>query len=232
MKKNVYEIEKNIEKLLKGNSTGFLTLNVINEIKGKLKKYDYQIFSPYTDSEKIILYSKKEPNIKLYRIDCYEQDKISHSSILGSLFGLNITSEMFGDIILYDGDFYVYILDDISEYIVNNFAMVGNISIKLIEVNLDFLSNYKRQYEELELIVSSLRIDAVVSRLCGFNREKTQDSIKNEFVLLNGRILNKSSYILKDGDIFSIKRYGKYKYIGILKTTKKDNYLIKIDKYV
>lgn len=232
MKKNTYEVEKNIERILRGNYTGFLTLNVVKEIQSKLKKYDYKIFSPYPDSEKIILFGKKEPKIKLYRIDCYEKDKITHPSILGSLFALNIASEMFGDIVFYDDNFYFYLLEDISEYVVNNLTMVGNTPIKLVEVSSNFLSDYKRKYEEHELIVSSLRIDAVISRLIGCNREKVQDNIKNGLILLNGEVLNKSSYLLKDGDIFSIKRYGKYKYIGIIKTTKKDNYLIGIDKYV
>ena len=61
MKKNTYEVEKNIERILRGNYTGFLTLNIVNEIKGKLKKYDYKVFAPYEDAEKIILFNKKEP---------------------------------------------------------------------------------------------------------------------------------------------------------------------------
>ena len=34
------------------------------------------------------------------------------------------------------------------------------------------------------------------------------------------------------GDIFSVKKYGKYKYVGIVKATKKDNYIIKVLRYL
>ena len=39
-------------------------------------------------------------------------------------------------------------------------------------------------------------------------------------------------HILKENDIFSIRRYGKYKFIGVVKNTKKDNYIIKYLKYI
>lgn len=232
LKRNIYEVEKNIERILKGESTGFLTFNVSREIQGKLKQRDYQIFSPYEGAEKVILFSKKEPKIRLYRIDCYEQDKITHSSILGSLFGLNITSEMFGDIVLYDGNFYFYVLDDIHEYVMNNFTMVGNTVIQLIEVSSDFLNHYQRAYEDYELIVASLRIDAVIARLIGVNREKVQIKIKEKLVLLNGEVLNKSSYLLREGDIFSIRGFGKFIYFGIKDMTKKNRFVIQIKKYI
>ena len=38
-------------------------------------------------------------------------------------------------------------------------------------------------------------------------------------------------YKLKENDVFSIKRLGKYKYIGIIKETKSKNYIIKCLKY-
>lgn len=232
MKRNVYEVEKNIERILKGEATGFLTLNVVKEIQSKLRKRDYQVFTPYGDAEKVILYSMRYPKVRLYRIECYERDKISHSAILGSLFGLNITSEMFGDIVLYDENFYVYILEDIHEFIVNQLTMVGNVPISLKEVDLDFLGHYEREYENHELIVASLRIDAIIARLIGCNREKVQVKIHEKLVLLNGEVLDKVSYSLKDGDIFSIRGYGKYVYKGIKSETKKEKFVVLIKKYV
>ena len=55
MKKNVYEVEKNIEKILRGGATGFLTSNVSKDIQSKLKKQEYQIFTPYQEAEKVII---------------------------------------------------------------------------------------------------------------------------------------------------------------------------------
>ena len=45
-------------------------------------------------------------------------------------------------------------------------------------------------------------------------------------------ILSNPSYLLKEEDIFSIRKYGKFKYIGKIKQTKKNNYIVKIHKYL
>lgn len=37
---------------------------------------------------------------------------------------------------------------------------------------------------------------------------------------------------VKEEDIFSIRKYGKFKYIGKVKQTKKNNYIVKIYKYL
>lgn len=232
MKKNIYEIEKNIERILRGDATGFLTLNVAKEIQGKLKKRDFEVLSPYLDSEKVILSGGKIPQIRLYRIECYEKEQLQHSSILGSLFGLNITSEMFGDIVFYEGYFYVFFLEEIMDFILEQFTIVGNLPICLVEVDCHFLDDYQRNYEAYEFIVTSERIDTIIARIIGCNREKVQDKIKNKLVLVNGEVLTKTSYTLHENDIFSIRGFGKYKYNGIIKRTKKDNYIIKISKYI
>lgn len=229
MKINTYEIEKNLEKLKKGIPTGFITGNVFNQISKKLTKKDYNIYKPYQEADKIILYKNKLPNIKLYKIESFND--LTHQSILGSLFGLNITSETFGDIVYYNNNFYVYLLDTISNLVINELNTIGNNHIKLIEVDNNILENYKRNYEKIEIIVSSLRIDTIISRLINTNRDKSKEIIKEKLVTLNYETLTKYDYIIKENDIFSIKKYGKYKFIKIIKKTKKDNYIICINKY-
>ena len=49
---------------------------------------------------------------------------------------------------------------------------------------------------------------------------------KNKEIILNYDFLKDISYKLKENDIFSIKRIGKYKYIGSIKTTKSGNIII------
>ena len=221
MKTNYYEIEKNIEKLNRYESTNFLTYNTYKEIIKKLPKNSYKIYLPYKDSDKLILYTKDIPNIKLYKINSYHS--LTHQSILGSLFSLNITPETFGDIVLYNNNFYIYLTEQISNLVETELTQIGNNKVKLEEVDINLLSNYERNYQNIELIVSSLRIDNVLSKLLNTNRNKTKEIISNKLVTLNYETLTKSDYILKENDIFSIKKQGKYKYISIMKNTKKNN---------
>ncbi len=227
---NEYIVKKNIDKIKSGNYTDFLNPGMFKNISYKLKHNEYKIYKPYKDADKIILYTDIVPKIRLFEIISYYP--LTHREILGSLFGLNITDEVFGDIIIWDNRYYFYVVDKISNFIIDNFKMIGNKDIKIKEVNLDLMDNYERKYEELEFIVSSLRLDTVLSRLIGTSRDKIKDKFKNKDIILNYNIINNNSYVLHDNDIFSIKKYGKYKYVGVVKSTKKDNYIIKILKYL
>ena len=226
----MYNTKKNIDKIKRGEHTFFLDPKEANLVKGKLKKDEYKIYSPYPDSNKVILYKDKLPNVILYEIK--SKTPLRHQNILGSMFSLNITNEVFGDIIVDNNKYYIFVLDIISNYIKSNLIFIKNSEVELEEIDLSTLEDYHQKYEEYSIIVSSLRIDTIISRITNTNRSSVIDRIKNKEILVNYEVLTKSSYTLKENDIFSIRKSGKYKFIGIEKTTKKDNYIIKYLKYV
>ena len=226
---DIYTVSKNVEKILNGNSTNFLDQKLQIQVKNKLKKGTYKIYLPYKDSEKVIYYTNNKPNVLLYEI--VSKNKLLHQEIMGTLFSLGIDSSMYGDILIIDNHYYIYILDIIENYLITNFNKIKNNNVKLKKIDIDSLSNYEREYEEIELIVSSNRIDTVLSHLIHTSRDKISEKIKNKEILVNYDY-PKLSYNLKENDIFSIRRYGKYKYMGVINTTKKDNIVVKIDKYM
>ena len=109
--------------------------------------------------------------------------------------------------------------------------MIKNSHIELIERPLETLKSYKKEFEQIELIASSNRIDTVIERLIQTSRPNVLEKIKNKEIMLNYDILKNNSYLLKENDIFSIRRYGKFQYIGIKKETKNKNYIIECKKY-
>ncbi len=230
MKSDVYKINNAVEKIKTGKNTQFLDGRELKLVTGKLKKNEYNVYYPYKDSEKVMLYTGKVPKVKLFKI--YTVENIRHQDILGSLFALNIDSSYFGDIVLYNDYYYVFVSEDLALYIKDNLKMIGNKKVSLEEVDLSVLDNYERNYEEKEMIVSSLRIDNVVSGIINTSRKVALDKIKNKEVIVNYGVMNKNSYILKESDIFSIRRYGKYKFVGIVKSTKKNNFIVRYLKYI
>lgn len=226
----MYTIQKNLNRLNNYQPTFFLDPKEQLEIKNKLKKNDYKVFSPYEDAEKVIFYNEQLPEVILYEIK--SKQELRHQDILGTMYSLNISSEMFGDIILYNNRYFIYVLKLFQNYFEMNFTKVRNSSIELVQLDLNYLIDYKRSYEEIDIIVSSERIDTVISSIIHTNRNVIKDKIKDKEILLNHDLLKNNSYVLKPGDIFSIRRFGKYKYIGIIKNTKKDNYIVKCLKYL
>lgn len=225
----MYIIEKNLNKLNHNQPTFFLDPKQQQELKKKLKKNTYKVFKPYIDSEKNIFYINEEPSVILYEIKT--KIPLEHREILGTLFSLNITSELFGDIIITNNHYYIYILENIAPYIKTNLLKIKNSHIELIERPIEILKNYTREYEYIEFISSSTRIDTVIARLIHTSRPNILQKIKDKEIILNYNILKNNSYLLKENDIFSIKGYGKFQYIGIKKETKNKNYIIECKKY-
>lgn len=226
----MYFVEKNLTRLRHGQHTFFLDPKELNEVKSKLRKNEYSIYYPYKDSEKNIIYNGNIPNVILYEIVCNVE--LRHQDILGSIYSLNISGELFGDVLIIDGHYYVYILDIVRNYFETNFLMVRNSRIELKEIPIDTFKDYERSYEEEVYIVSSNRIDTVISSIIHTGRGNISDKIKKKEIILNYDFLKNTSYKLREGDTFSIKKIGKFKYNGIIKNTKSNNLIISIYKYL
>ncbi len=229
-KNNEYKIKNNIEKLERGKSTNFLDLGKLKDLSYLIKKEKYNIYYPYDDSEKVILYVNDIPKIDIIKINTNEE--LKHNEILGSLFGLNIDMDYIGDIIIDNDNYYIIVIPTITKLILNNLTVIGNKIVTTEKINTSILDNYHKKYEDKEIIVSSLRIDNVISKIINTSRTIVKEKIKNKEIILNYTILTNPSYILRENDIFSIRRQGKYRFISIIKTTKKENYIIKYQKYI
>lgn len=225
-----YLIKKYVEKIKRGESSGFLDPLELKIVISKLKKNEYEIYSVYEECDKKILYKNNIPNVKLYKINSYE--KLKHQEIMGSLYSLSIDKSMIGDIIIDEDNYYFYIIDKMSSFIENNLFMIGNKYVTIEEIDISKMKDYKKKYEIKNMIVSSLRMDTIVSRITNTSRNNSIELIKNKNVILNYSILKDGSIALKENDIFSIRRYGKYKFSKIIKNTKKDNIVLEYFKYI
>lgn len=226
----MYNIEKNYNKLMKNQPTFFLDPKEQMELKGKLRKGEYKIYYPYPDSEKVIYYKEKLPGIILYKIK--SPIPLKHQDILGTMFSLQISNEMFGDIVIDNGNYFIYVLKLFQNYFETNFVSVKNTYIELEEVNIDYLKDYLRKYDKLEFIVSSNRIDTIICRILNISRSGIDEKIKNKEIIHNYDFLKNPSTKLKENDTFSIRKIGKFKYMGIVKETKSNNIIVSIYKYI
>ena len=225
----IYTVEKIVEKVLYSNSTNFVEIRYLNRVKKELKKVKYNIYEPFVGATKVILYNKM-PNIKIYEI--VSSNDLRHQDILGTLYSLNISDEMFGDVVIWNNRYFIIILSSIDNYIKSNLASIRNSKVDLIERDPYYLKDYKQEYEECIIIVPSIRVDVIVSKIINSSRSNALEKIKNGDIYLNYELLTKPTYMLKENDIFSIRKYGKYKFLGEINRTKKGSLVIKYLKYV
>ena len=225
----IYTVEKIVEKVLYSNSTNFVEIKYLNRVKKELKNVKYNIYEPFSGATKIILYNKM-PNIKIYEI--ISSNDLRHQDILGTLYSLNISDEMFGDVVIWNNRYFIIILSSIDNYIKSNLTSIKNSKVDLIERDPYYLKDYKQEYEECIIIVPSIRVDVIVSKIINSSRSNALEKIKNGDIYLNYELLTKPTYMLKENDIFSIRKYGKYKFLGEINRTKKGSLVVKYLKYV
>lgn len=229
MENNIF-IKNNVEKIKRGDHTSFLQPNELQQVISILNKshIKYNIYKPFLYATKVVVYKDKEPTISLIEIICNQE--LKHSDILGTLFSHNINPEKYGDIIV-DDKYYIIVLEPLEKYLISNLDTIKKNKVRLEQRDMEIIENYKYKYDELNILVSSLRIDNVVSSITNCSRSQTDIMFKNKNILVNYNIVLKKTSNLHENDIVSIRHFGKYKYMNIIKKTKGCKYIINMLKY-
>lgn len=212
-------------------STNFFNSFDIDKITRFLdnKNIEYGVYDKYPFLEKKIIYFGEYDNyITIFKAK--KSDKIKHSNILGTLFSLGLTDDVIGDIIVMDDYFYLTTLTRLSSFIKNNLTIINGERIELLESTNIVLN--KDRFLKMKLLVSSMRVDTIVSKITNTNRLKVNSMIKDNIILVNYNTVKSSSLILKNNDILSIRKYGKYIIKNIIGTTKKNNLVLEIEKNI
>lgn len=225
----IENIIKNIS--LNPTLTKFLTLEEQKIIEKNCNNYR---FFPLDCERKRAFVCKGEINKNDFQIDIikitYNKKfgEIKHKDILGAIIGLGIKRECIGDIIVSD-DIYVYVIQDMTTFIINNLITVGRVNVNITLSSFDEVKNINvENYIETEIIVSSYRLDTIVSEITSLSREKAKQYVTLKNVKVNGNINTNPDYIVKFNDLISIHRFGRVIITEEVRKTKKDKNIIKI----
>ncbi len=168
------------------------------------------------------------------RLSCDKFHSPSHRDYMGALMGLGIDRKMFGDLIVTaNSTAYLVVWDkgDIVEYLSSEFTSSGRAKLRLDRVEAQVLEALEMQYVPIEVIVTSLRADCVVSSIANFSRSQSKAFIESgDFKLFSNPSLEPDR-ILSCGDVFSVKGFGKYRFDEILGQTRRERIKIKLLKY-
>ena len=88
------------------------------------------------------------------------------------------------------------------------------------------------EFKEINFTVPSLRLDSIVSGAIRESREKASGFIKNGNVLLNYLVCENLSCQVKEGDVFSVKGFGKFYIVEVGGVSKRGKLFIKVNKYI
>lgn len=158
------------------------------------------------------------------------EDKLTHRDILGALMGLDIARETVGDICVGEDCAVVFLTDTAAEQALVGITKIGRAGVRVSE-GFDPESIPKREYQLISGTVSSLRLDSVTSLAIRSSRANAAALVEGGKVILRGQEVTSCSAQVNEGDVFTVRGYGKFRLGAKGRTTKKDRSFIEIYKY-
>lgn len=170
--------------------------------------------------------------IKAVRISVNAKEAdFTHRDVLGAILGLGLKREKIGDILISGKSADVILYKEAAEYISIYLTNISRYSVTCEEIKFEELKTLDTDVVTSRIIVPSLRLDAVLSHALNKSRSAVNESIKSGKIKINHQETQNPSAQLKEGDLLSIRGYGRIRFQNIAGTTKKDRIVIFVNKY-
>jgi RNA-binding protein YlmH len=170
--------------------------------------------------------------LAVVKIDLPVGQNYEHREYLSGIMKLGIKREKFGDIIVRENGADIIALKEIAEYFVQNLKELTRFQKSEIYLSsIDRLEQKENKFEELKVIVPSIRLDNFVSELAHCSRGNAKELLVAGKVFVNGVNEFKDSKKLQVGDVITIRGKGKFIFESIEGSTRSDRTILKIKKY-
>ena len=227
--------------------TDFLNVSEISVAKSVLKEEKINNFIIYggkeeTDRSLLIFYPEKfskemveknfEKIFEVIRIKLPNNIKYEHREFLSGIMKLGIIREKFGDIIVTDYGADIIVLSEISKILANDLKTLTRFRKSEITIeNINSLSVIETEFEDVNIIVSSIRLDNFVAELANCSRNNSEEIINEGRVFVNSINEFKPSKKININDIITIRGKGKFIFDGVEKETRSGRFLLNMRKY-
>ena len=158
-------------------------------------------------------------------------ETLSHRDYLGAILSLGIDRNLTGDILVRESGAWFFCLDSAADFLVSSLTRVRNTSVSA-SLSSPEAPELQPRFEPLRINVASERLDAVLSAFTGLSRSQAAPLFSGEKVFVNSRPVADKSLRLKEGDILSVRGFGKAVYDGIEHETRKSRLWVSLRKYV
>lgn len=207
--------------------TKFLT-NFEQVILEQIVAYNYsdfkiEFFGGYNDVDYDIVCLKAKYNNKF--------NKIEHRNILGAIHNLGININRFGDIVVLENEVYIFVDEEIADYISMEFTKAGRVNLNFERVELADVA-IEKKYEDFEIVSSSFRLDSIVAKITNKSRSKVKEFLDQDFIKLNHVIVRNGEKNCAIQDIISIRKYGRFVVKEYKQNKKSLKYRITISKLI
>lgn len=165
------------------------------------------------------------------RASFYEENALSHRDLLGALMGSGIRRDAVGDICLHEKSCDLFVLSELSSYLLNNLTSAGRHHLKLEQIPLEAAVKLPQKFQEIRITVSSLRLDSVLSAAFHLSRGDTAAAIRAGKAERNNLTCLNPDRAVEECDTLSLRGYGKLKLCSVNGETRKGRIALTVGIY-
>ena len=204
------------------------------------QKVDLSFYGGYPQAERKIVLVKALNDKDVLSIEDYQFvwvaasinafNSLTHRQVLGTLMHNGLKRQVIGDILLTDSSVQIAVKKSIVKFfLIQSFKIRQNIlNFKIISPRQLIIPKSTESLKNI--VVASLRLDAFLAKTINLSRNKVQHLIVQNQVFVNFKLVNKSTYLLTENDLITVRGFAKIKMKKIVGRSKKGKILIAYQK--
>lgn len=211
-------------------------------MENSISHVGYTLYGGYEDADRVVARFGKKDDLGYevpFPIVCIHvkpllkkfADDLTHRDFLGALMNLGIERWAIGDIKVNEKEAFIFCIDNIAEFIKDSLTRVKHTSMQceIIEDANEIARAFAKEEPIVkQIIVSSLRVDAIISKVYNLSRSDSLNLFRAQKIYINGRLCENNSRIADSEDVINARGYGKFKISGKPKDTRKGRISIDI----
>lgn len=155
---------------------------------------------------------------------------ISHRDLLGAFMALGLTRSCIGDMIIRDTDVYLFAVSSTADFIASALTSAGKMPLDFA-VCAEIPEIPGPQGSQMQAVVSSLRLDAVLACAYRLSRNEAAECIRAGLVKVDHLPCERTDFVLKEGALLSIRGKGRIQLSAVNGMTRKQRIGITLFRY-
>lgn len=244
LRRRFAELAENAETQNRYTYTDFLglgELDIFHKTISQFSRISYTLFGGHESCERKVVrfgsaeeigYDEEFP-ISCIRISALAPkfaESLTHRDYLGAIMNLGVQRKVLGDIFIFEKEAYVFCLDSIADYLIDEITRVKHTEVKA-ERTEEVPEEAFPKLVSCSIQIASERMDALLAAVFHLPRSKSQDLIKAGKVYIDGRNCESGSKVPPEGAVISLRGYGRFIYDGLQRMTRKGRLSVQVHIY-
>lgn len=155
----------------------------------------------------------------------------SHRDVLGAVLGAGIKRDRIGDILLHSWGAQIICLKEAAAILEWQLESISRDKVAVEITETDSLVAAEADETLVTVFISGLRVDALIAAVWNLSRGDAQGLVRSEKVKVNYKTVSGASAQISEGDMISVRGYGRFVLKEIQGATRKDRLRALISKY-